>query len=453
MMSDDMTLVREFAANQSEPAFAALVERHITLVHSAALRQVGDAHLAEEITQAVFIILARKAASFGPKTVLSAWLYRTTRYAATDALRTRRRRQAREQLAYQLDAMNADDLSRRSETAADAWAQLAPLLDDALAELGETDRTALVLRFFENKTAREIARTLRMEEAAAQKRVARALEKLRAIFVKRGVTLTATVIAGALAANSVQAAPGGLAVKVSVIAAKGAAVTTSITTLVKGTLKLMTYAKLKLALGITTGILLAGGAVTVAVSQTGSGDKLTAQVSTSPSNDIQAITNLQQVLIATVFLKTPTATVDAVINDFAKPKIAINPNSQMFRDLLKQHPDVDYLGSPRIITDFGRQAIASITKPIQIGGTNTNVGIIVNATPTVQSGSKISLKIRSELRELVDGGSPSLRVTGVDEQTQPFKSGGEKTIVIHWHPIRMGRKGWNEWLRPATRQG
>ncbi len=243
MMSDDMTLVREFAANQSEPAFAALVERHIALVHSAALRQVGDAHLAEEITQAVFIILARKAAALGPKTVLSAWLYRTTRYAAADALRARRRRQAREQEAHMQSILNQPDT--------EAWAQLAPLLDDALAELGETDRTALVLRFFENKTAREIAGALRMEEAAAQKRVARALEKLRAIFVKRGVTLTATVIAGAVAANSVQAAPAGLAVKVSVMAAKGAAVTTSITTIVKGTMKTMIWLKLKFAVGVS----------------------------------------------------------------------------------------------------------------------------------------------------------------------------------------------------------
>jgi RNA polymerase sigma factor (sigma-70 family) len=280
MMSDDMTLVREFAANQSEPAFAALVERHIGLVHSAALRQVGDAHLAEEITQAVFIILARKAASLGPKTVLSAWLYRTTRYAAADALKARRRRQAREQEAHMQSILNQPD--------ADAWAQLAPLLDDALAELGETDRTALVLRYFENKTAREIAEALRMEENAAQRRVTRALEKLRAIFVKRGVTLTATVITGAVAANSVQAAPVGLAVKISVVAAKGAAVTTSITTLVKGTLKIMTYAKLKLAIGITAGMLLAGGVVTVAVSQTGSGDKSTPQEIAKQSQDAYA---------------------------------------------------------------------------------------------------------------------------------------------------------------------
>ncbi len=267
MMSDDMTLVREFAATQTEPAFAALVERHLGLVHSAALREVGDPHLAEEISQAVFIILARKAAALGPNTVLSAWLYRTTRYAAADALKARRRRQAREQEAHMQSTLNdpdAESMSRSTSTGAD-WAQLAPLLDDALNELGETDRAALVLRFFENKTAREIATALRMEEEAAQKRVARALEKLRARFVKRGVALTATVIAGAVAANSVQAAPVGLAVTVTAAATKGATMTASIAAVVKGTMEMMTWLKLKFATYIVAAVVIAGSAVELAL--------------------------------------------------------------------------------------------------------------------------------------------------------------------------------------------
>jgi len=256
-MRDDMTLVREFAAGNSETAFAALVERHIALVHSAALRQTGDAHLAQEITQAVFIILARKAATLGPKTVLTAWLYRTTHYAAADARRASRRRQIREQEAFMQSTLN--------QTEAEAWTQLAPLLDDALNQLGETDRTALVLRFFENKSAAEIAVAMRMKEDAAQKRVARALEKLRALFVKSGVTLTATVIAGAVTANSVQAAPVGVAVTVAAATAKDAAVGGSTLTIVKGALKIMAWTKIQTAIVISLAVLLSAGISTVVV--------------------------------------------------------------------------------------------------------------------------------------------------------------------------------------------
>src|SRR6266849_1466250 len=120
-MNDDLNLLREFARNNSEEAFAALVSRHVNLVYSVALRQVRDAHLAEEITQTVFIILARKAGSLTSKTVISGWLYRAARYASAKALTRQRRRQHRELEAYMRSQLN--------ETASDAWLQIEPVLD------------------------------------------------------------------------------------------------------------------------------------------------------------------------------------------------------------------------------------------------------------------------------------------------------------------------------------
>ncbi len=236
---DDITLLREFAANESEAAFAALVSRHLNLVYSVALRSVGNVHAAQEISQAVFIILARKAKSLGSKTVLSGWLYQTTRLTAANFLRGEIRRQQREQEAYMQSTLN--------ESEPEAWPQIAPLLDDALGKLGERDRNAIVLRFFENKNLQEVGAGLGVNEDAAKMRVTRALEKLRKLFVKRGVTLSAVAIAGAVTANSVQAAPVGLAATISATAVKSSAIAASTLTLVKGTLKLMAWTKMKAA--------------------------------------------------------------------------------------------------------------------------------------------------------------------------------------------------------------
>ena len=263
---DDHQLLAAFARENSEAAFAVLVSRHLNLVYSVALRSTGNTHAAQEISQAVFIIFARKARSLGSKTILSGWLYQTTRLTAANFLRGEIRRQRREQEAYMQSTLNEPD--------ANGWPQIAPLLDDALGKLGERDRNAIVLRFFENKSLQEVGAALGASEDAAKMRVNRALDKLRKIFGKRGVTLSAAAIAGAVSTGSVQAAPMGLAVTATG-AAKGAAVSATITALVKRTLKFMTYAKLKLAIGITAGILLAGGAVTVAVSQSSDSDKWT----------------------------------------------------------------------------------------------------------------------------------------------------------------------------------
>jgi|SRR5665213_34040 len=254
---DDHDLLTRYARENSEAAFAALAERHVNLVYSVALRSVGNPHAAEEIAQAVFIILANKAEKLSRRVVLSGWLYQTTRLTAANFLRTEIRRQKREQEAYMQSTLN--------EPEAEAWRQIAPLLDDALAKLGERDRNAIVLRFFENKSLRDVGAAIGASEDAAKMRVNRALEKLRKFFTKRGVALSAMIIGGAVSANSVRAAPVGLAATISATAVKSSAVAASTLTLVKGALKIMAWTKVKTAIVVGIVIILATGTTTTVI--------------------------------------------------------------------------------------------------------------------------------------------------------------------------------------------
>jgi uncharacterized protein (TIGR03435 family) len=257
---DDITLLREYAETGSEAAFATLVERYVNLVYSAALRSVDNPHAAEEISQAVFIILARKAPGLSRRTVLSGWLYQTARLTAANFLRTEIRRQRRESEASMQSLLN--------EPEPEVWPQIAPLLDAAMDRLGEKDRNAIVLRFFENKSLSEVGAALGASEDAAKMRVNRALERLRKMFARRGLILSAALIAGAVTANSVQAAPLALAKSITALAvANSAAAGSSTLTLIKGVLKLMAWTKAKTAVIVGASVLLAAGTTTVTVKE------------------------------------------------------------------------------------------------------------------------------------------------------------------------------------------
>jgi RNA polymerase sigma factor (sigma-70 family) len=229
MTDTDLDLLARYTRQHAEDAFAEIVRRHLDLVFSAALRQVRSPQLAEEVAQSVFTDLARQAHRLAPGTVLTAWLYQVARRTAIDVVRREARRQIREQTACELTAMNAPALLGQSPMEPEAdWTHIEPLLDEAMDALGEPDRAAVLLRYFENKSLREVGQTLGTNEDAARKRVDRAVERLRQFLAKRGVAAGASGLVVIISANAVQAAPAGLAASISAAALVGTAGSVSI---------------------------------------------------------------------------------------------------------------------------------------------------------------------------------------------------------------------------------
>src|SRR3954470_15747827 len=218
---DDSALLKEYVEHGSEEAFATLVSRHVNKVYSIALRHTRNAHQAEEITQAVFVILARKSRQLGQRVILSGWLCRTARLSAVTFIRSEIRRTRREQEAHMQNSLN--------ESESEVWPQIAPLLDAAMAGLSEADHDAVALRFFDDKSMKEIGAALGASEDASKMRVNRAVEKLRIFFTRRGIVCSTAALTAVISANAVRAAPAVLARTATAIAiAKGA--TTSIST-------------------------------------------------------------------------------------------------------------------------------------------------------------------------------------------------------------------------------
>jgi RNA polymerase sigma factor (sigma-70 family) len=216
MNARGLRLLEQYTRQGAEEAFAVLVREHLDLVYSAALRAVHSPQLAEEVAQAVFTDLARQAHKMKPNTLLSAWLYRVTRRTAIDVVRRESRRQRREQVAV--------ELAEQDSTTSSEWSQAEPLLDEAMDALPEADRNAVLLRFFEGKDLKDVGGGLGVSEEAARKRVARAVERLRQFFLKRGVEIGSAGVAALLSAKAVEAAPAGLAAAIAAALSTSSAV-------------------------------------------------------------------------------------------------------------------------------------------------------------------------------------------------------------------------------------
>jgi RNA polymerase sigma factor (sigma-70 family) len=256
--TDDRELLRQYAENHSDDAFATLVTRHINLVYSVAFRRVGHPHQAEEITQAVFIILAKKALQLRHEKALSSWLFQATSLTAKNFARSEARRHRREQEAQMRSVLNESGKD-------DYWQRIAPLLDSAVAALNQKERQAIVLRFYEGRNLSEVGIATGASEEAARKRITRALEKLQRFFSKRGVASTPDAIAQTMLSNSIQVMPAALAKTVTAVAlTKGSTASVSTLTLAKGALKIMELSKIKTAIAVS-GIVLAVGGSTIAV--------------------------------------------------------------------------------------------------------------------------------------------------------------------------------------------
>ena len=260
---EDRLLLQRFVRDNSQEAFAALTARYVSLVYAVCRRELDDAETAEDVTQAVFLILARKAPSLGRNVVLSGWLFQTARFTAKNArLRERRRKH------YEWKTMERHPQAKTDEA---EWSEIEPVLNKALAALKAADRDSILLRFFQGMSFVEIGASLGLSEDAARKRVARALEKMRRFFGKEEVYLPGAALAGLLTAHAAQTAPAACQtaitqMSVHAVAGHGAAalVGSHAYQLTEGVFKAMKIAKLKV-LTSSLAVVILGSAVSYGI--------------------------------------------------------------------------------------------------------------------------------------------------------------------------------------------
>ncbi len=248
MTPPDHELLEKFRTGGHEPSFTELVNRHIGLVHSAALRITCQPALAQEVSQSVFTKLARLGSPLKGGLTLVTWLHQTTRSTAIDLVRAESRRRKREEIAASLATM--------SETPV-PWEHISPVLDEVIDRLSPDERHVVLSRYFEGQSHAELARSLGLSEDATRMRVNRALEKIRTLLHKRGITTTASALSLALPAQAMTAVPSGLAASITTTALAASAAPVSIITI-----GIITMTK-KTALAASAALLIAGAGTVV----------------------------------------------------------------------------------------------------------------------------------------------------------------------------------------------
>jgi RNA polymerase sigma factor (sigma-70 family) len=232
---NDAELLQEYASDNSQAAFQTLVERHLPLVYSVALRQVGDSALAENISHVVFILLARKSDQLAQEAILPDWLFHSTLEVVGNSLRGKQNHQLSKQKAQQFHKFRPIDTWER-------------VVDNALVHLGNSERAALLLHYFQFKRVAEVALELGINEDAAQKIIERATRKMCRLLSSRGVDLPETVLPGLFMTRGALSPPSDLMASVTAAAVGQVAFSTPVYALLQDGVRESIWPKLSASL-------------------------------------------------------------------------------------------------------------------------------------------------------------------------------------------------------------
>ncbi len=310
-VTDEWGLLQRYALQRDEQAFEALARRYVDLVYGAAVRRVGDHHLAEDITQAVFVILAQKARSIRRGPPLSAWLLMTVRCVARNAMKREARRRRHEHAAESL-AASAGGACSSNPSDVLIWQEIAAVLDDAVLRLPASDRRAILLRFFEGRSIGDVAADLNVSEGAVKQRLGRAIDRLRRRLERKGAVV-GSVDAAAFAAllskqvwvHAAVRLLGGIGATAATGAATGAGVT-----LAKGAIRMMKWTRIKMAaamIAVTT-VAGVGGAVTYTRAAVATGNTAPATNPATQGAPVQ-MNDLLEISVSHLFSTTQPTTI------------------------------------------------------------------------------------------------------------------------------------------------